>query len=72
MVILSAVGTCALRGGRSATNATNPGVEVGSSTQQGAGEAMPGEVGGVAGSCFNRSVPCFMIHTILPLMTIMK
>ena len=44
------MGTCALPGGRSATNATNPGVEVGSSTQQEAGEAMPGEVGGVAGS----------------------
>lgn len=50
-----AVGTCALPGGRSATNATNPGVEVGSSTQQEAGEAMPGEVGGVAGSFFIRN-----------------
>ena len=44
------MGTCALPGGRSATNATNPGAEVGSSTQQGVEEAMPGEVGGVAGS----------------------
>ena len=65
------MGTCALPGGRSATNATNPGVEVGSSTQQEAGEAMPGEVGGVAGSFFNRSVPRLMIYTILALMTVM-
>ena len=65
MVILSAVGTCALRGGRSATNATNPGEEVESSTLQGAGVATPGAVEGVAGSfCplyHTRSVPCLVI-----------
>ena len=54
------MGTCALRGGRSATNATNPGVEVESSTLQGAGVATPGAVEGVAGSFLSpitRSVP---------------
>lgn len=45
-----AVGTCALRGGRSATNATNPGAAAASSTQPGVGEDMPGVEAGAAGS----------------------
>ena len=36
------MGTCALRGGRSATNATNPGEVVESSTQLVAGGDTPG------------------------------
>ena len=44
------MGTCALRGGRSATNATNPGAAVASSTRLVAGEDMPGEGPGVDGS----------------------
>ena len=59
------MGTCALRGGRSATNATNPGAEVESSTLQEAGVVSPGVVGGVTG--ITRSVPYVMIHTILVL-----
>ena len=44
------MGTCALRGGRSATNATNPGAAAASSTRRAAGEGMPGAEPGVAGS----------------------
>ena len=44
------MGTCALRGGRSATNATNPGAAAASSTQPGEGEATPGVEAGGAGS----------------------
>ena len=65
MVILSAVGTCALRGGRSATNATNPGAAAASSTQPGGGEDMPGVEAGAAGSFPGQCLVSSILYIIL-------
>ena len=64
------MGTCALRGGRSATNATNPGAAAASSTQRAAGEGMPGAGPGVDGSvCLLTPGQCLFLSILLVLLT---
>ena len=64
------MGTCALRGGRSATNATNPGAAAASSTRRAAGEGTPGAGPGVDGSvCLLTPGQCFFLSILLVLLT---